>query len=111
MVRSDVRLGFPHQVALPSDLRGGIYQFHYGKERSHQTSVYRLDLDTWKIEKVEPTGESPGWIYGHRAMLVSATEIHVRGGTVVKTAEGKDVHSENALENILDLGSMQWRRS
>lgn len=83
----------------------------YGKVRSYQTPVYCLDISTWKIEKVEPTGQSPGWIYGHRAMLVSATEILVRGGTVVKSVGGKDTHSENALEHILDLGSMRWRRS
>jgi ankyrin repeat protein len=113
-------LSYPEAVFPPTDFHSAslvdntihiIGALGYGKERSPQTPVYRLDLDTWKIEKVEPTGESPGWIYGHRAILISAKEILVRGGTVVKSVGGKDTHSENALDCVLDLGNMQWRRS
>jgi len=113
-------LSYPEAVFPPTDFHSAslvdntiyiIGALGYGKERSPQTPVYRVDLDTWKIEKVEPTGESPGWIYGHRALLISATEILVRGGTVVKSVDGKDVHSENPRDCILDVGSMQWRRS
>lgn len=39
-------------------------------QRGTKTPVYRLDIDTFRIEQVQTRGdESPGWIWGHEARL------------------------------------------
>src|SRR5215469_1164609 len=38
--------------------------------RYGETPVYRLNTATFQIEEVETTGNKPGWIYKHRAILL-----------------------------------------
>jgi hypothetical protein len=75
-----------------------------------QTPVYRLDLDTMRIESVPCTGESPGHFYCHRADAISPTEIRVWGGKRECAAEPKNVHEDNHHAYVLDLERQQWRR-
>jgi hypothetical protein len=48
---------------------------YYGARHNGHTPVYRLNAETFAIEKVECTGIAPGWIYDHVAKLRSPTEI------------------------------------
>jgi hypothetical protein len=45
----------------------------------------------------------------HRVRLTPSREIVVRGGEIVRVVDGKQVHTDNTREFILDLAHMRWR--
>lgn len=69
------------------------------------TQVLSLDIHSLKIEKIETTGDNPGWISGHSAVLEDDC-ILIRGGDVQDNI--------GTLENIddwmLELRSWRWKR-
>jgi ankyrin repeat protein len=75
------------------------------------TPVYRLSLDDFHIEAMSTTGDMPGWIYDHRASLKEGSRIHITGGKVCAIEGGKELHSPNTKEYVLDLESMVWSLS
>jgi len=112
--------GYPEDVFPPTDFHtatlvdGSIYVIgslgYQGTRRVGETPVFRLDLATFRMERLEPRGDAPGWIYKHRADLLDAREVAVHGGTVVKSRDGKEVHEPNADAFVLDLDRLIWRR-
>jgi hypothetical protein len=70
------------------------------------TQLYLLDISSFKIEKINSSGCSPGWIHKHQAILSSDNKsIAINNGEV-------DVGSEHSLrENIDDwsLNIFEWR--
>lgn len=110
---------YPEEVFSPTDfhtatligdtlyLVGGLgYQ---GKRRYGTTPVYRLDLETFAIERLATSGPAPGWIYGHRAESREASVLRVWGGTVVTAGETSERHDPNGATFLLDLESGVWR--
>jgi ankyrin repeat protein len=77
---------------------------HYG-----ETPVYRLDTNTFRMERLETTGNKPGWIYKHRAIQSGSHEIQVTGGEVLTLSGGKEKYSENSTVFILDIEQRVWR--
>jgi len=75
-----------------------------------QTPVYRLNIDTFRIEQLETSGAAPGWIFKHRAIKTSAHEIRVFGGIVVTGDGGKETNTENQSSFVFDTGRLSWRR-
>ena len=75
-----------------------------------ETPVYRLHCETLAIEKIETTGEKPGWISRHRAHLKDESEIYLSGGKVCAMVNGKEVYRDNPNGYVLDLTRMIWRR-
>jgi len=69
------------------------------------TPVYRLDLSSMAFEAVPCTGAAPGWIYRHRAQLVSPEEIRIWGGKIA----GENEHVENERACLLDVRTAEWR--
>lgn len=66
------------------------------------TPVYRLNIDTFSIERVETTGENPGWIWDHKAVLVG-NEIHVSGGQLWTAEDARNREAKaQELEEPLD---------
>lgn len=75
-----------------------------------ETPVYRLSCETFAIEKIETTGDKPGWISRHRAWLNGKSEIHLCGGKVCCMVEGKEEYQDSPNRYALDLTRMTWRR-
>ena len=68
------------------------------------TQVLRLSLADFSIAPVETTGDNPGWIHRHDALL-DRGRIVITGG---KTEPG---YRDNIETFTLDLTSMVWSRS
>ena len=108
--------GYPEAVFPPTDFHTatliGEYIYvigllGYPAKRSYgTTSVYRLDTRNFSMELVETSGTPPGWIYRHRAVLVSAHEIRISGGTVA-AKEHEDAANEKFY--LLDTKNRVWR--
>jgi ankyrin repeat protein len=112
--------GYPETVFPPTDFHtatlvgGAIYVIgslgYHGRRRPGETPVFRLDLGTFRMERLEPRGDAPGWIYKHRADAVEGREIRVREGSVVTMRDGKEAHDPNPSTFVLDLDGLTWRR-
>ncbi|ELS05021.1 hypothetical protein Xen7305DRAFT_00047600 [Xenococcus sp. PCC 7305] len=82
---------------------------YYEERNQSNTQIYLLNLDNFKIEKVNSSGNSPGWIHGHRAVLSADRKF-------ITVTKGKiDLGQEFSLrENIddwqLDLQDWHWQR-
>ena len=74
------------------------------------TQVLRLDTRTWAVHAVATTGEGPGWIHGHRAVLgADGRSIDLEGGEVeLGAAAGGLV--ENVEVWRLHLSEGRWER-
>lgn len=83
--------GYPRTTFPPTDFHtatlvdNSIYivgSLGYPDERGGSlTPVFRLDTNDYRIDRVETTGESPGWIHKHRAeFLADIGVIEITGG-------------------------------
>ncbi len=107
--------GYPESVFPPIDFHTATLVDEYifligslgyqGTRRYGETPLYRLNIETFRIEQLQASGEAPGWIYKHRAMQWSAHEIRISGGTVVADGE---MHTENEGSFILDTEQLVW---
>lgn len=72
-----------------------------------ETPVYRLNVDTYAISRLESYGDCPGWIFKHEAEFDRANnEIRVWGGSVLQP---DDTMASNSHEYALSLSSEIWR--
>jgi ankyrin repeat protein len=109
---------YPKKVFPPTDFHTAtqvgeyiyiIGSLGYADTRSYGTTpVFRLNLDDFRMETVNTSGEMPGWIYDHRASLVAGSRIHVTGGKVCSLVDGEERHIANSNEYVLDLRNMTW---
>ena len=113
--------GYPEDLFPPTDfhtatlISGDIYIVgglgYMRNRRFGTTPVYRLNTRTLSIQKVETTGEPPGWIHKHKATQFVDREIHIAGGTVVsKDEQGEERHDESTDSFILDVETGRWRK-
>ncbi|KAF2653997.1 hypothetical protein K491DRAFT_694193 [Lophiostoma macrostomum CBS 122681] len=129
--------GYPKDVFPPTDNHSATYvpdqnavfiigNLGYGgdrEERGHAyTSVFRLKVGTWAMERVETTGEGPGAIWRHEAEL-KGNEILVKSNGEVPGEFGdycctkRDIVKDGKEESVnvlteawaLDLDSLIWR--
>jgi ankyrin repeat protein len=111
--------GYPESVFPPTDFHTAtlvgdfIYVIgsigYHGARRFGETPVYRLDTRTWRIEPVKASGDGPGWLHEHRAVLSSPDEITVSGGKIGRLEEDGEVYEKNAGTFVLDLRRLVWR--
>lgn len=113
--------GYPKETFPPTDFHTAtlvgtqiyiIGSLGYGGERAYGvTPVYRLDVESFAMEKVETRGEMPGWIHRHRAVLATnGAEIRISGGQVCVEEGGKEELREQQGEYALALATGIWRR-
>lgn len=112
--------GYPESVFPPTDFHTAtlvgddIYVIgslgYQGTRRPGETPVYRLDIRTLRMDRMEVCGEVPGWIYTHRATALNSHEIRVWGGKVVTASDSGESHQENTASFVLDLKCLAWRR-
>jgi ankyrin repeat protein len=110
--------GYPRDLFPPTDFHTATYvdgciyiigSLSYTSERKFETTpVYRLDCKSWKIERIETTGDAPGWIHKHKAVLIGNQAIVVSGGTIAREAFEREVHVANTDQFQLDLSEMKW---
>ena len=111
---------YPKDVFPPTDFHtatlvdGYIYiigSLGYLEERRYGTTpVYRLDIKSFRIEKLDTSGECPGWIYNHSADLVGQSVLRIQGGEILDGAEGKENHRFNKHDFELDLAALKWTK-
>jgi hypothetical protein len=65
---------------------------------SGNTPIYLLDLGTWEILRVETTGQGPGIIWGHKAVL--------QGSVLYVTAQASDASMAKAQRRVMVSGEM-----
>jgi hypothetical protein len=112
--------GYPEAVFPPTDFHtatlvgDAIYVIgslgYQGTRRFGETPVYRLDLKTFRMDRVDTAGDGPGWIYKHRAEAIGPGAIRVWGGKVATAGGERECHAPNPDAFVLDLGERRWRR-
>jgi hypothetical protein len=113
--------GYPEEAFPPTDFHTAtlvgdhIYLIgslgYPGTRRFGETPVYRLDVRTFEVEPLAVSGDQPGWISRHRAILVPPREIHVSRGKVAILADGKETYVESSAAFVFDVELLQWRRA
>lgn len=112
--------GYPRDVFPPTDFHTAtlvdrsilvIGNLGYKDERHFgATPVYRLSIDSFAMEKVETSGESPGWISRHRAKLFG-NRIEISGGKVCDRVDGNETYEDVSGRYVLDLATMIWSKA
>ncbi len=112
--------GYPTTVFLPTDFHTAtpvdswiyiIGNLGYGRDCTiGETPVYRLNCNTFAIEKIITCGESPGWISKHRAVLRDH-KIYISGGEVWASQQEQPRLINDDTSYILDLNEHCWHRS
>jgi len=74
------------------------------------TPVYRLNIETLKIDKVETTGEMPGWISHHKAYFDGESTIRIKGGNLIVSQDGKVDYVANENDYLFNITSMIWEK-
>jgi ankyrin repeat protein len=113
-------LGYPEAVFPPTDYHTAtlvgdmIYIIgslgYMGARRYGETPIHRLDVETFRMERLDATGEAPGWIYEHRAVRLGSGAIRVSGGKLVTAAGDGEAHTENLGVFLFDPARLIWRR-
>src|SRR5207253_2159408 len=103
--------GYPESVFPPTDFHtatlfgDSIYVIgslgYQGTRRYEVTPVYKLDVHTLRMDRVQACGEAPGWIYKHRAAAVNPHEIRVWGGMIVTGSSSEESHEQNLGSFVL----------
>lgn len=100
-----------HTATLVGDAIYVIGSLGYQDERHFgQTQVLRLDTTTFRIQRVETRGASPGWISRHRASLEGPREIRIWGGKISRLTEGQEQYENFPETWVLNLDDNRWRR-
>ncbi|WP_414577505.1 ankyrin repeat domain-containing protein [Anabaena sp. CCY 9402-a] len=113
--------GYPKDVFPPTDFHSAtlvgeyiyiIGNLGYANTRMYnQTPVYRLHCNTFKIEKVETTGDKPGWISRHKAYYKEPDKIAIKGGKLyVMGKDNSEDYIDNSVDYLLDLITFTWSR-
>ena len=112
-------LGYPKDVFPSTDFHSATYIAGYiyilgglgyhGTRQFGTTPCYRLNCTTWKMERVQTTGENPGWIYKHKCNFLEETLV-VSGGKICSLKDGEEEHDDNTAVYTLALATMSWTR-
>lgn len=112
-------LSYPQDIFPPTDFHSatlvGEYIYIIGNlgyipERiNRKTPVYKLNWQSFKMEKVDTTGEKPGWISNHKAYYHKpSNKIYITGGDIWRKINGKTEYVANHLNYALDLTDLNW---
>lgn len=100
-----------HTATLVGDYIYIIGNLGYRGERYYgHTPVYRLNIQTFRMERVDTNGECPGWIYNHSAHLEGGSVIRIQGGEILEGNRDAENHRINQWDFVLDLESLRWSK-
>ncbi len=74
------------------------------------TPIFRLNVKTFVIERIEATGDNPGWIYKHSAKLIAPSIIQIQDGDVFDLKDGETRGRLNTSTFELNLESFSWKK-
>jgi hypothetical protein len=84
-----------------------------GRRRYGRTQVLGFDTDTFRISRMEPKGDGPGWVHKHTCEKYGENSVRVSGGEVLSLAQGRE-HRISQVSNsatfVLDLTSLKWSK-
>ncbi len=111
--------GYPKHIFPPTDFHSAtlvgkyiyiIGSLGYADARIYnETPVYRLHWHTFKIEKLETTGNKPGWISRHKAHYKETEKIYITGGKLcVLGNDQPEDYIDNSVDYVLDLIDLTW---
>lgn len=110
--------GYPRNVFPPTDFHTAtlvddqiyiIGNLGYPWDRViDETPVYCLNCQTFVITKLVTSGQPPGWISNHQAMLTN-NQIYVMGGNLWGQQGDHFEYVENDTEFVLDLKDLSWQ--
>lgn len=99
-----------HTATLVEDYIYLIGNLGYVEQRIlGQTQVYRLNWHTFAIERIDTTGNCPGWISRHEAYL-QANKIEISGGKIWQQVNDRVDYLNNDASFSLDLDRFCWSR-
>lgn len=111
---------YPRELFLPTDFHTATLVEHYiyvignlgydEDRRPGYTQVYRLDIRTLKMERIETSGEMPGWISNHKAFFDGHSTITIVGGKLIINEDGEEDYVDNKYEYSLCLKSREWKK-
>ena len=111
--------GYPEETFPPTDFHTAtLYGSHlyligtlgyFTLREPGKTQVFRLDTNNFKMERMETTGDDPGWISRHKAKL-NGNEICVTGGKICDQLDGKATYEDNPADYSLNLKTLIWAR-
>ncbi len=112
---------YPREVFPPTDFHTAtlvgkhiyiIGNLGYDEDRKPgYTPVYRLDIESMKIERVGTGGEMPGWISRHKAKFDGKSVISITGGDLIENNDdGEELYIANKKDYSLNLDSLEWTR-
>lgn len=111
---------YPKDVFPPTDFHSatlvGDYIYiignlgYVGERIINETPVYRLHCKTFKIKKIETTGDKPGWISHHQAFYQEPNQIKLEGIKMWSMTNKQKGYVDSLVDYILDLDSLNWRR-
>jgi ankyrin repeat protein len=112
--------GYPRELFPPTDFHTstlvGKYIYiignlgYLGERQCGCTPVLRLDVESLEIERVETSGDNPGWISEHKATCARDGRIQIRGGKICQLQDGVEQCSPNTSEYVLDLATSAWTK-
>ncbi|MBN3927991.1 ankyrin repeat domain-containing protein [Nostoc sp. NMS4] len=111
--------GYPQYIFPPTDFHSATLVGEYiyiigtlgysGTRIYNETPVYRLHIHTFEIEKVETSGEKPGWISHHKAYYKEPNKIYITGGKLcVLGNDQSGDYIDNSVDYVLDLINLTW---
>jgi len=111
---------YPREVFPPTDFHTAtligsdvyiIGSLGYPEDRRPgYTQVFRLELDNLQMERIETSGEMPGWINRHKAVYDGQSLITIKGGKLIIEKQGREEYVDNEHEYSLCLKSLKWRK-
>lgn len=111
---------YPSEIFTPTDFHTAtlvdkyiyiIGNLGYVEDRKvGYTQVFRLNINTLRIEKIETTGEMPGWISRHRATYDGKSSITIMGGELFLKKDEKFKYMDNQDIYSLNLKLMKWSK-
>jgi ankyrin repeat protein len=81
-----------------------------GSRQFGETPIYCVDINTLQISRIKTTGDQPGWISKHRAVLTSSHEIQVWDGKIGAIANDKETYEDSQGSWVLDTSLLRWQR-
>ncbi len=100
-----------HSASLVGDWIYIVGCLGYQNERKGKSiPVYRLNIHTFVIEKVETRDSPPCQIFRHSAKLIDANKIMISGGRKLSKGTFKEKTEDNPDSYILDLTTSKWSK-
>ena len=101
-----------HSATLAGDYIYIIGNLGYMPQRQNGiTPVYRLNTVNYKIEKVETTGEAPGWLSRHDADLIDENTIRVSGGKLWALKDEKELAAAKEKKTVSPVKEESYEKS